>query len=126
MNVSTIWRTGVALLAAAAAAAVAGAAAPAGDAQGVTPDQLVAHGWTCVTPPLFPDRIACFDPGRGRPFPGNPDPRPSYSVVVFERSSGELWFTVHFIRADLYHGQPCGDHPYVFRAPIGYWECEHR
>jgi hypothetical protein len=32
---------------------------------------------------------------------------------------------VHLIRADLYAGQPCGDHPYVFRALIGYYECVH-
>ena len=96
-------------------------------AQGtVTREKLEAHGWTCFVPPPFPDRVVCFDPGRGRPFPGNPDPAPSYSSLVFSASSGEFLFTVHLIRADLYAGQPCGDEPYVFRAPIGYWECEHR
>jgi hypothetical protein len=39
--------------------------------------------------------------------------------------TGEFVETVHLIRDDLYHGQPRGDHPYVFRALIGYWECVH-
>ena len=94
-------------------------------AGGLTPAQLQEHGWTCVVPPPFPDLIACFEPGRGRPFPGNPDPRPSYTSHVFLGATGEFLWTVHLIRDDLYQGQPCGDHPYVFRPAIGYWECVH-
>jgi hypothetical protein len=120
------WRTIVALLIAIAAVAAAGLLASPASADGVTREKLEAHGWTCFVPPPFPDRVVCFDPGRGRPFPGNPDPAPSYSSLVFSASSGEFLFTVHLIRADLYAGQPCGDEPYAFRAPIGYWECEHR
>ena len=116
------WRAIAATFLVAGLAALA--AAPV-HAEGVTRQQLEAHGWTCFVPPPFPDRVVCFDPGRGRPFPGNPDPAPSYSSLVFSASSGEFLFTVHLIRADLYAGQPCGDEPYVFRAVIGYWECEH-
>ena len=125
MNVSTPRRRTAALLALVAAVVFVGTVASEADAQGVTRQQLEAHGWTCFVPPPFPDRVVCFDPGRGRPFPGNPDPAPSYSSLVFSASSGEFLFTVHLIRADLYAGQPCGDEPYVFRAVIGYWECEH-
>jgi hypothetical protein len=120
------WRSVVGFLAAAAVVALAGALAAPAHAEGITPQQLEAHGWTCFVPPPFPDRVVCFDPGRGRPFPGNPDPAPSYDLLAFSVSSGEFLFTVHLIRADLYSGQPCGDHAYVFRALIGYWECEHR
>jgi hypothetical protein len=91
--------------------------------EGVTWQQLQAQ-WTCYPPPGSTDRIVCFDPGVGRPFPGNPDPAPSYNYLLFT-SSGEFLFTGHFIRADLYHGQRCGTEPYVFRALIGFWECAH-
>jgi hypothetical protein len=94
-------------------------------AQGVTWQQLQAHGWTCYAPPVGADRIVCFEPGVGRPLPGNPDPAPSYNGLLFSASSGELFLKVHFIRDDLYHGQRCGNDPYIFRALIGYWECVH-
>ena len=126
MSARTHKRTTMPLLAAlVAATAFVGTAVSGAHGQGVTRAQLEAHGWTCVVPPPFPDRVACFDPGRGRPFPGNPDPAPSYSALSFSGVSGELLYTVHLIRDDLYHGQPCGNESYVFRAPIGYWECEH-
>ena len=109
-----------ALVAALAVAATAGAG-------GITPAQLQEHGWTCIVPPPFPDQVACFDPGRGRPFPNNPDPRPSYDSKSFDRVTGEFLWTVHLIRDDLYQGQPCGSggEPYRFIALIGYWECVH-
>jgi hypothetical protein len=125
MNASTRWRTTAALLTLVAAVVFVGTVAAGAGARGVTRDQLEAHGWTCFVPPTVPDRVACFDPGRGRPFPGNPDPRPSYSLLAFSASSGEFLDTVHLIRDDLYRGQPCGREPYVFRALIGYWECVH-
>jgi hypothetical protein len=91
---------------------------------GVTNEQLQAAGWICYVPPGSIDRIVCFDPGVWRPFPGNPDPAPSYDYMLFT-SSGAFLYTGHFIRADLYSGQRCGKEPYVFRALIGYWECAH-
>jgi len=70
-------------------------------------------------------RYSCFNAGLGRPFPDNPDPRPSYSFLAFSQASGEFLGTGHLIREDLYSGQPCGGESYVFRALIGYWECIH-
>ena len=98
----------------------------AGPAQGVTKEQLEAHGWTCV--PFAPaQRFSCFNPGQGRPSPGNPDPRPSYTFLGFDTTTGEFLYTGHLIRADLYAGQPCapGEEPYTFRGAIGYYECVH-
>ena len=95
----------ITMLAAAAAAVLACLATPA-RAGGLTRQQLEAHGWTCL--PILPaNRYSCFNPGLGRPFPGNPDPRPSYTLVTFDISSGEFIYTGHLIRQDLYHGQPC-------------------
>lgn len=125
MNASTRRPAITALVALVATILLAGVAASSAHAQGVTWQQLQAHGWTCFVPPSSPDRVGCSDPGRGRPFPGNPDPRPSYSTSAFSGVSGELLYTVHLIRDDLYYGQPCGNEPYVFRALIGYWECVH-
>ena len=125
MSTSIDRRRALGLVTALVAVAVAGVVASSGQAQGVTPEQLASHGWTCLVPPPLPDKIACFNPGLGRPFPGNPDPRPSYNTLTFDRASGEFLYTVHLVRGDLYNGRPCGDHPYIFRAPIGYWECLH-
>jgi hypothetical protein len=127
MTTSIHWRTTATRLALAAAGIVfvAALASNAG-AGGVTREQLEAHGWTCFVPPPLPDEVACFDPGRGRPVPGNADPAPSYSTLRFSRVSGEFLSTVHLIRHDLYSGQPCGKEQYVFIPVIGYWECVHR
>jgi hypothetical protein len=114
-----------ALLAALAVTALAASFASAARAEGGTWQQLQAQGWICYPPPGGIDRIVCFDPGVGRPFPGNPDPAPSYNFLLFSASSGEFLFTGHFIRADLYSGQRCGTEPYVLRALIGYYECVH-
>lgn len=108
------------------AAAVAGAAlaASAVAAPGPQRQQLEAQGWTCVE--FLPaNRWSCFNPGLGRPIPGSSDPRPSYTFLGFDRTTGELLYTGYLIREDLYAGQPCGPHdePYVLRAPIGYYEC---
>lgn len=75
----------------------------------------------------MPDWVVCFDAGLGRPFPGNPDPAPSYNFLAFAASTDEFLFTGHLIRAGLYRGQPCapGAEPYVFRGLIGYYECVH-
>ena len=117
-------RIAAALLASLTAVGVAAILATSAWAGGVTREQLESHGWTCFVPPLRPDLVECFDPGVGRPFPGNPDPRPSYNFLGF-RVAGEFLFTGHMIRADLYSGQRCGTSPYVFLQPIGYWYCEH-
>ncbi len=122
MFAKTRGTTKAALLALVAAVLLAGTAVSDADAQGLTWQQLQDAGWTCVTPPVGPAATACFNPGVGRPFPGNPDPAPSYNGLLFS-SSGDFLFGVHFIRADLFHGQRCGTEPYIFRALIGYWEC---
>ena len=114
------WRLliGVAVLVLASIAAPAAQAAQ-------SPDHLADQGWTCFTPPPRPDLVACYNPGQGRPLPGNPDPAPAYSVKTFSAASGEFLSTAHLIRADLYRGQPCGQDSYSFLALIGYYECVH-
>ena len=89
-----------------------------------TPDQLSAAGWTCFQPPVSPARIVCANPGLGRPFPGNLDPPPAYTLSMFD-VAGSYLGKVHLIRADLYAGQKCGGsgEPYVFNPRIGYYEC---
>jgi len=93
-------------------------------AQGPTPEMLSAAGWVCFQPPVNPPSIVCANPGLGRPFPGNPDPPPAYTLVRFDLD-GNYLARVHLIRADLYGGQPCGPSgdPYVFNPRIGYFEC---
>lgn len=87
-------------------------------------EQLVASGWTCFHPPAS-TAWSCFNPGLGRPFPGNPDPRPTYAFLTFD-ASDTFTGNGHLIRADLYQGQTCANgQPYVLRALIGYYECVH-
>lgn len=90
-----------------------------------TPSELAEKGWSCgLTPPqVSPQRIVCGNPGTGRPFPGNLDPRPTYHLLLFDLN-GELFARIHFVREDLYAGQPChGGDPYVFSQVIRYYEC---
>ena len=118
----TLVRTGLAT--AAGAIAIAAVLALPARASGLTPNTLSAAGWTCFQAPVGPPSIVCANPGVGRPFPGNPDPPPKYTLVRFDLD-GDYLGKVHFIRADLYAGQPCapsGD-PYVFSPRIGYFEC---
>jgi hypothetical protein len=118
---------GVVLALAAGAIALAAAlfALPA-RAQGPTAATLTAAGWDCFqTPPIaVPPRIVCANPGLGRPFPGNPDPPPAYTLPTWDLDGNYLG-KVHLVRADLYGGQPCepSGAPYVFRTAIGYYEC---
>lgn len=114
-----------ALVVAATAAVMASLTAPAAASEGVTAAKLADAGWTCFVPPSRPNRIACFNPGVGRPFPGNPDPASAYHFLSFDRETGEYVEQGHLIRADHYRGQRCapGDDPYVFLAVIGYYEC---
>ncbi|HSC74104.1 MAG TPA: hypothetical protein VLB89_08055 [Gaiellaceae bacterium] len=106
--------------------AIVGATAKSAQAEGVTPETLAAAGWDCFqTPPfIVPPRIVCANPGLGRPFPGNPDPPPAYTLPTFDLG-GTYLGKVHLVRADLYDGQPCGrsGDPYIFRSAIGYYEC---
>ena len=115
-------RSGVALLAVAALAVVA-ALIPAGASATQAPTHFAEQGWECgQTPPFVqPPRIVCAPPGLGRPFPGAD--RPTYRLVLFSLA-GDLVARVHFIRADLYAGQPCnGDDGFVFSPFLGYYEC---
>lgn len=106
-----------------AVALVAMLAVPA-QAKGPTPEQLSAAGWTCFQPPIAPPTIVCANPGLGRPFPGNPDPSPAYTLLRFDLDGNPLG-KVHLIREDLYAGQPCAQAggPYLFNPRIGYYEC---
>jgi hypothetical protein len=93
-------------------------------AASVSREQLEAGNWTCV--PFAPaNRWSCFNDGAGRPFPGNPDPAPTYTFLALDMTSGEFLYTGHLVRGDLYRGQPCapGTDPFVYRAPIDYYEC---
>ncbi len=115
----------IAALAATAAVAALVVSAPAG-AEGVTPAQLQARGWTCFVPPPFPDTIVCGNPAHGLPpVPPDPDGGPSYNFLFFERSTGEFRGTIHMIRADVYRGQPCPQTGglYVFNPANGYYRC---
>ena len=116
-------RVSLALLIALGAVALAGVGGA--TAEGVTPDQLIASGWTCFQDPAAP-RTVCSDPGHGRPVPGDPNAPPSYNFKLFNLD-GSFIGTSHLIRADLYKGQPCPPTgaPYFFIAPIGYYRCEH-
>jgi hypothetical protein len=108
-----------------ATAVAATLTAPVAAAEGVTSTKLADAGWTCFVPPSAPGRLVCFNPGVGRPFPGNPDPAPTYHFLGFDRITGEFLYKGHLVRADLYAGQRCapGDAPYVYLAVIGYYEC---
>jgi len=113
-----------ALVVAATAAVAPGLTTPAAASEGLTPAKLADAGWTCFQAPVGPPVTICANPGVGRPFPGNPNPPPKYTLVRFDLD-GNYDSKVHFIRADLYAGQPCGPSgdPYVLSARIPYYEC---
>jgi hypothetical protein len=98
-------------------------------AAALSPADLTERGWTCFQPPVQPLRTICSHPNQGLPVVSNPPPpdRPAtYNLFRFD-GSGAFIGSVHLIRTDLYHGQPCqpsGD-PYVFVSIIGYYECLH-
>ena len=107
-------------------AAVSLGIATAATAEGLTPSTLISAGWTCFNDPGAP-RIVCSDPGHGRPvIPPPPDRPASYNFKIFSLG-GTFVGTVHLIRDDLYHGQPCPQTrgPYFHIAVIGYYRCEH-
>jgi hypothetical protein len=93
-----------------------------------TPADLIARGWTCLTPPT-PNRIVCSHPKQGFPVFGNPPPedRPSsYSLWMFD-GAGNFLGPYTLLRTDLYQGQPCDGTgaPWILRAAVGYYECVH-
>ena len=93
-----------------------------------TPADLVARGWTCVTPPT-PNRIVCSHPNQGFPAVSTPpDDRPaSYSLWMFD-GAGNFIGPYTLLRSDLYQGQPCDGtgQPWINRAAVGYHECVHK
>jgi hypothetical protein len=95
---------------------------------GVTPADLTARGWECRVPPPLPDRLVCRAPNQSFPNPAVPvDERPpTFTLLVFQ-NTGAFIGTLTGLRADLYRGQICGPtgEPYIFRPPIGYYECLH-
>ena len=83
------WLVSTAVVVAAIAAVMAGLATPAAASEGVTAAKLADDGWTCFAPPSRPNRVACFNPGVGRPFPNNPDPASAYHFLSFDRETGD-------------------------------------
>ena len=83
-------RAVTALIAVVGLALLASVVATSARAQGPDRENLLVHGWTCVE--FAPaNRWLCFNPGVGRPFPGDPDPAPSYNFLGFDlttRNSG--------------------------------------
>ena len=96
MNARPRWRTTAALLTLVAAVVYVGTVTSSAGAKGVTRDQLEAHGWTCLISANGPRPGRVLRPGRGRPFPGNPDPRPWYRPPGVQR----------FVRRVPGHGSP--------------------
>lgn len=101
-------------------------------AEGVTPGQLTAAGWTCIQPRLDPTLLLCAPPGVGLPpLPGTPgfaDRAPSYELMVFEFATGAFIGTEHLLRPDIYeHGKPpCPQQPggeYIYNPRNDLWFC---
>jgi hypothetical protein len=101
-------------------------------AGGVTPDQLMQAGWTCIQPQADPTRRICAPPGLGLPpLPGTPgfaDRAPSYEFLIFNFATGEFIGTQHLLRPDIYlHGtppcpqQPGGEYVHILRNDL--WAC---
>jgi hypothetical protein len=129
----TKWRrTG--LVALTAALGVAGATTLPARAEGVTPTQLSAAGWTCIQPLLFPTQTLCVPPGVGLPpLPGTPgfeDRAPAFQVLVFDHATGAFIGTQHLLRPDIYERgtPPCPQQPggeYIYNPHNDYWSCLH-
>ena len=113
-------------------AALAVTVAAGGATGGVTPDQLIQAGWTCIRPLADPTRQICAPPGVGLPpLPGTPgfaDRGPSYEFMVFEFATGAFIGTQHLLRPDIYlNGTPlCPQQPggaYVYIPRNDLWAC---
>jgi hypothetical protein len=120
------------LIALIAALATAGATAVTAEANGVTPLQLSAAGWTCIQPRLDPTLRLCTPPGVGLPpLPGTPgfeDRAPSYEFLVFEDATGAFIGTQHLLRPDIYEQgtPPCPQQPggvYLYNPRNDLWSC---
>ena len=129
----TKWRR-TALVALTAALGVAGATTHPARAEGVTPPQLSAAGWTCIQPLLFPTQMLCVPPGVGLPpLPGTPgfeDRAPAFQVLVFDSATGAFIGTQHLLRPDIYERgtPPCPQQPrgeYIYNPHNDYWSCLH-
>jgi hypothetical protein len=120
------------LTAAIAALGIAGAAAVTAKADGITPLQLSAAGWTCIQPRLDPTLTLCAPPGVGLPpLPGTPgfeDRAPSFEVLVFQNATGAFIGTQHLLRPDIYAQgtPPCPQQPggeYIYNPRNDLWFC---
>jgi hypothetical protein len=125
----TNWKRTVLVAAALCAACVAAGTA---NADGITPSQLSAAGWTCIQPRIDPTLTLCVAPGVGLPpLPGTPgfaDRAPSFDVLVFENATGAFIGTQHDLRPDIYERgtPPCPQQPggeYIYNARNDYWFC---
>lgn len=119
-------------LASGALIAAAGSTAVPATAEGVTPSQLAAAGWTCIQPGLLPTLSLCFAPGVGLPpLPGTPgfaDRLPSYENLVFDFATGAFLGTQHLLRPDIYEQgkPPCPQQPggvYIYNPRNDLWFC---
>jgi len=94
----------------------------------LNPTELTDRGWSCRQPPI-PNRIVCSHPNQGFPVQGSPPPadRPANFTLLTFDGAGNFVGTQILLRTDLYHGQLCESTgaPYIFRPPIGYYECVH-
>ena len=128
----TRWPRGIALAALITGFVAAGSTAVPAKADGVTPAQLTAAGWTCIQPHLNPALLLCAPPGKGLPpLPGTPgfaSRAPSYEFLVFEFATGAFLGTDHLLRPDIYqNGQPpCPQQPggqYIYIPRNDMWSC---
>jgi hypothetical protein len=122
----------VALIPMVAALGAAGATAATARAEGITPSQLSAAGWTCVQPHIDPTLMLCAPPGVGLPplvgTPGFADRAPSYELLAFRFATGELIGTQHLLRPDIYERgtPPCPQQPggeYIYNPRNDLWFC---
>jgi hypothetical protein len=107
----TRWLGRMALIALTVGLAAVGASATTAKADGVTPGQLTAAGWTCIQPLRFPALLLCAPPGVGLPpLPGTSDfaeRAPSYQFLVFDFATGARLGTELLLRPDIYQqGRP--------------------
>ena len=125
------WRRTV-LIALTAALGAAGATAVTAKAEGITPRQLSAAGWSCIQPRLDPTLMLCAPPGVGLPpLPGTPsfeDRAPSFEFLVFEYATGAFMGTQHLLRPDIYERgrPPCPQQPggeYIYNPRNDLWSC---
>jgi hypothetical protein len=106
----------------------------------LTPADLIAHGWSCFTPPPFPTRTECSHPNQGFPAIPPPADRPA-TFTLWRFENGQFVGTLLAIRPDLYCGADvtdpagtctrnaplCGStgQTYSFVPVIRYYTCLH-